>query len=71
MKREDRETSIMSDGYRVGVVDNLDKLFEVLPDYVRIPLEQQENSDDLIEVVMDLGRPPEARFANGFCNSFR
>lgn len=56
----------MSNGYQVGVVDNLDKLFEVLPDYIRIPLEERENTDDLIEVVMDLGRPPEARFAKSF-----
>lgn len=56
----------MGNGYRVGVVDNLDKLFAVLPDHIRILLEERENADDLIEVVMDLGRPPEARFAKGF-----
>ena len=45
----------MGNGYRVGVVDNLDKLFAVLPDHIRILLEERENADDLIEVVMDLG----------------
>lgn len=49
-----------------GVVDNLDKLFEVLPPHIRKALEEQENTDDLIEIVMDLGRPPEVRFSKGF-----
>ncbi len=49
-----------------GVVDNLDKLFEVLPGHIRKALEEQENTDDLIEIVMDLGRSPEIRFGGGF-----
>jgi|UniRef100_A0A7V3YH48 stage III sporulation protein AA len=49
-----------------GVVDNLDKLFEVLPPHIRKALEEQENIDDLIEIVMDLGRAPEIRFSKGF-----
>ncbi|MCX7668021.1 MAG: AAA family ATPase, partial [Atribacterota bacterium] len=56
----------MSDIFQGGVVDNLEKLFEVLPSYVRKSLEEQENSEDLIEVIMDLGRPPEARFSKDF-----
>ncbi|MGQ9473436.1 MAG: R3H domain-containing nucleic acid-binding protein [Candidatus Caldatribacteriaceae bacterium] len=56
----------MSDVLQGGVVDNLEKLFEVLPSYVRKWLEEQENSEDLIEIVMDLGRSPEARFSGGF-----
>lgn len=63
--REDYESS-MSDIVQGGVVDNLEKLFEVLPSYVRKSLEEQENSEDLIEVIMDLGRPPEARFSKNF-----
>jgi len=56
----------MSDIFQSGVVDNLEKLFEVLPGYIRKSLEEQENSDDLVEIIMDLGRPPEARFSKNF-----
>lgn len=57
---------MMGDVLQGGVVDNLEKLFEVLPSYVRKWLEEQKNSEDLIEVIMDLGRSPEARFSSGF-----
>ncbi|HSV30929.1 MAG TPA: R3H domain-containing nucleic acid-binding protein [Atribacteraceae bacterium] len=56
----------MSESLRVGVVDNLDNLFAVMPDFVRKPLEEKENSEDLIEVIVDLGRPPEVRYDKGF-----
>ena len=44
------------------VADDLERLLEILPDFVKRPLEQHENQKKLIEVVMDLGRRPEARF---------
>ena len=47
------------------IADDLDKLLEILPDFVRAPLEQHANRKTLIEVVMDLGRRPEARFPEG------
>lgn len=47
------------------IADDLDKLLEILPDFVRTPLEQHENRKALIEIVMDLGRRPEARFPSG------
>ena len=47
------------------IADDLDKLLEILPDFVRIPLEQHKNRKALIEIVMDLGRRPEARFPDG------
>nr|YP_010728689.1 hypothetical protein P6G74_pgp123 [Phymatolithon calcareum]WEA76929.1 hypothetical protein [Phymatolithon calcareum] len=47
------------------IADDLDKLLEILPDFVRIPLEKHQDRKSLIEVVMDLGRRPEARFPNG------
>ncbi|MCX6090671.1 MAG: AAA family ATPase [Candidatus Atribacteria bacterium] len=56
----------MTDKTQIGVVDNLDKLFMVLPDSIRKALEEKENGEDLIEIVMDLGRTPEARFSHGF-----
>nr|YP_009660622.1 conserved hypothetical plastid protein [Corallina chilensis]QCS25570.1 conserved hypothetical plastid protein [Corallina chilensis] len=47
------------------IADDLDKLLEILPDFVRNPLEQHKDRKALIEVVMDLGRRPEARFPSG------
>ncbi len=39
-------------------------LFGVLPYRVRKAIEADEDQQDLLEVVLDLGRPPEARFAD-------
>ena len=47
------------------ITDDLNKLLEILPDFVRAPLEQHKERKALIEVVMDLGRRPEARFPSG------
>lgn len=47
------------------IADDLDKLLDILPDFVRQPLEQHSDSKYLIEVVMDLGQRPEARFPKG------
>nr|YP_009295958.1 hypothetical protein Schiz_010 [Schizymenia dubyi]AOM64893.1 hypothetical protein Schiz_010 [Schizymenia dubyi] len=47
------------------IADDLDKLLEILPDFVRQPLEIHSKRKFLIEVVMDLGRRPEARFPDG------
>nr|YP_010925809.1 hypothetical protein RMC01_pgp116 [Neoporphyra seriata]WKD84041.1 hypothetical protein [Neoporphyra seriata] len=44
------------------IADDLDKLLEILPNFVKEPLKQHPNRNHLIEVVMDLGRRPEARF---------
>jgi stage III sporulation protein SpoIIIAA len=45
-----------------GVTDDLDQLLDVLPPHICDPLEDLPNRRDLLEVVMDLGREPEARF---------
>nr|QCI08924.1 hypothetical protein [Wrangelia sp.] len=47
------------------IADDLDKLLEILPDFVKNPLENHRQKKYLIEIVMDLGRRPEARFPNG------
>jgi stage III sporulation protein AA len=47
---------------RVETVDNLDLLLEVLPLPVREALVHEPGLPDLLEVVIDLGRPPEARY---------
>jgi stage III sporulation protein SpoIIIAA len=44
------------------ITDNLDLLLVVLPPYLRDALERHPNLDQLLEVVLDLGRKPEARF---------
>ncbi|HEY9669743.1 MAG TPA: R3H domain-containing nucleic acid-binding protein, partial [Coleofasciculaceae cyanobacterium] len=40
------------------------KLLDILPEEIRSPLEQHPQRDELIEVVLDLGRFPEVRFPN-------
>ena len=44
------------------ITDDLDALINIFPSYIRQPLSQQPDVSDLIEVVLDLGRLPEARF---------
>jgi stage III sporulation protein SpoIIIAA len=44
------------------ITDNLDALIDILPADICQPLQQQPDVSELVEVVMDLGRPPEARF---------
>jgi stage III sporulation protein SpoIIIAA len=44
------------------VTDNLSQLLEVLPPAIRQHLEREDSLEDLLEIVMDLGRIPEARF---------
>jgi stage III sporulation protein SpoIIIAA len=48
------------------VTDNLDKLLSIFPDSIRAKLDEQieSDNDNLIEVVLDLGRLPEARFSD-------
>jgi len=45
--------------------DDLKKLLDILPQDIRSCLEQHPERDNLIEVVLDLGRRPEARFPAG------
>ena len=44
------------------IVDNLDLLLDVLPLPVHDALTHRPHLQDLVEVVLDLGRPPEARY---------
>ena len=44
---------------------DLDKLLENLPFFIQETLVNHPNKDQLIEIVMDLGRRPEARFLTG------
>ncbi len=45
------------------VTDNLGELLEVLPLRIRTRLVMEPSLEDLLEIVMDLGRLPEARFS--------
>ncbi|HIK10593.1 MAG TPA: AAA family ATPase [Oscillatoriaceae cyanobacterium M33_DOE_052] len=47
------------------VTDDINKLLEIFPTQLKKSLEQHPQLGNLIEVVMDLGRLPEARFPGG------
>ncbi len=47
------------------ITDDLDLLLSVLPERIAQALEESERKSNLIEIVMDLGRLPEARFSDG------
>ena len=52
--------------HRMQVTDNLDELLTIFPETIRSQLDEhiKSDSDNLIEVVLDLGRLPEARFSD-------
>ncbi|HZK67350.1 MAG TPA: R3H domain-containing nucleic acid-binding protein [Chloroflexota bacterium] len=45
-----------------AVTDDIDALLDALPPHIRDPIKIMANRSDLVEIIMDLGRPPEARF---------
>ena len=53
--------------HRMQTTDNLDELLRIFPKVIRDKIEVHPQKDNLIEVVMDLGRLPEARFRNEVC----
>ncbi len=57
-------TGPMDDMDTFQITDDLDVLLDVLPDRIREALNKVDNKSELLEVVMDLGRLPEARFTN-------
>ncbi len=48
------------------MADNLEELLAVLPEEIRVQLVGMTNLPSLLEVVLDLGRKPEARFHDEF-----
>jgi len=44
------------------ITDDLDALFDALPPHICEPLRHHQERSQLLEVVLDLGRPPEARY---------
>ena len=47
------------------LADNLNQLLDILPEFISKPLRTTEMRTQLIEIVLDIGRRPEARFATG------
>lgn len=45
--------------------EDLQALLVLLPERVRHSIEQRGSEDELLEIVMDLGRPPTARYVDG------
>ena len=50
---------------QIEIMDNLDALIEVLPPSIVEALRRIGRPDDLLEIVLDLGRRPEARYVDG------
>ena len=44
------------------ITDDLDALLNIFPPHIKMPLVKQNDISELLEVVLDLGREPEARF---------
>jgi stage III sporulation protein SpoIIIAA len=53
--------------HRMQITDDLDKLLQILPLTIRQSVEQHPQKSSLIEIVLDLGRKPEARFSGHTC----
>ena len=47
------------------LADDLNQLLDILPEFVSLNLENHPKRGQLIEIVLDIGRRPEARFSNG------
>ncbi|MDY6783860.1 MAG: R3H domain-containing nucleic acid-binding protein [Cyanobacteriota bacterium] len=50
---------------RMETTDDLEKLLDIFPSEIRQQVEEHSSKDNLVEVVMDLGRLPEVRFPQG------
>ncbi len=55
----------MEKGYYNHITDDLDALLNVLPADLREKIQQIGRRDELLEVILDLGRVPTARYTNG------
>ncbi len=49
---------------QIRITDDLHALMAVLPPRIISALEKANNSDNLLEIVLDLGRLPMARFVD-------
>src|SRR6266545_661270 len=46
----------------LNITDDLDALIDVLPAHIATTVRRRANNFELLEIVLDLGRPPEARY---------
>jgi len=53
---------------QLKITDDLDALLDVLPLDIRHAVEKANNSDNLLEIILDLGRIPTVRFVDGEVN---
>lgn len=51
---------------QTAITDNLDLLLEVLPPHITEKVKDSAKAQELIEIVLDLGREPEFRYDSGF-----
>jgi len=47
------------------ITDNLDAIMGILPEDIRTVLQEEGRRDDLLEIILDLGRVPTARYTDG------
>jgi stage III sporulation protein SpoIIIAA len=47
------------------LADDLNQLLNILPQYIQTPLKITSKKEQLLEIVLDIGRRPEARFSDG------
>ena len=59
------EETLVEVSYYNHITDDLDAILSVLPDDIRAALQQVGRRDELLEVILDLGRVPTARFTDG------
>lgn len=52
----------MSQSTQIKITDDLEALLNVLPPYIKAGVKALNNDEKLLEIVMDLGRQPEARY---------
>src|SRR5512138_3791578 len=50
---------------QLKITDDLEALLQVLPEHIRTAVEKANDSDNLLEVILDLGRVPTARYVDG------
>jgi len=55
----------VSQSVQIEITDDLEALIQVLPPAIVEALHKIGRGDDLLEIVLDLGRPPEARYVFG------
>ena len=58
-------TTLSRDGISPAHVDDLDALLTILPDSIQEPIAGHGGDDNLLEIVLDLGRLPYARYLEG------